>query len=58
VDSDEESSPTGEASDKFVVASTEMVYTLWITYSRYLHTSRTAQGESSPMVSGTATPLH
>jgi protein-serine/threonine kinase len=57
LDSDEES-PTGEASDQFVVAQTEMVYALWITYSRHLHASRTAQGESSPLVSGTATPLH
>ena len=51
-------SPTGEASDTFVVAQTEMVYALWITYSRHLHASRTNLGVSSPLLSGTATPLH
>ena len=55
--SDGESS-SGEASDTFVVAQTEMVYALWITYSRHLHASRTNLGISSPLLSGTATPLH
>ena len=55
--SDEDVSP-GEASDKFFVPQTEMVYALWITYSRHLHASRTSLGVSSPLRSGTATPLH
>jgi protein-serine/threonine kinase len=55
--SDEESA-AGEDRDKFVVAQTEMVYALWITYSRHLHASRTNLGVSSPLLSGAATPLH
>ncbi|KAH6850254.1 hypothetical protein B0I37DRAFT_109627 [Chaetomium sp. MPI-CAGE-AT-0009] len=55
--SDDESS-MDEASDQFVLAQTEMVYALWITYSRHLHASRTNLGASSPLLSGTATPLH
>ncbi|KAK4157237.1 hypothetical protein C8A00DRAFT_29799 [Chaetomidium leptoderma] len=55
--SDDES-PSGEASDMFVVAQSEMVYALWITYSRHLHASRTNLGVSSPLLSGTATPPH
>ncbi|KAK3990621.1 putative serine/threonine-protein kinase [Cladorrhinum sp. PSN332] len=54
---DEEAS--AEASDNFfAVPQTEMVYALWITYSRHLHASRTNLGVSSPLLSGTATPLH
>lgn len=56
--SDDDESSAGEASDQFVVAQTEMVYALWITYSRHLHASRTNLGASSPLLSGTATPLH
>ncbi|KAL2128731.1 hypothetical protein VTI74DRAFT_8721 [Chaetomium olivicolor] len=55
--SDEESS-SGEASDKFLVAQTEMVYALWITYSRHLHATRSNLGVASPLLSGVATPLH
>ncbi|AEO57638.1 hypothetical protein MYCTH_2304027 [Thermothelomyces thermophilus ATCC 42464] len=56
--SDGESS-AGEGSDKFVVSQTEMVYALWITYSRHLHASRTSKGVPSPQQpSGTATPLY
>jgi protein-serine/threonine kinase len=55
--SDDES-PTDEASDKFVVSQTEMVYALWVTYSRHLHASRTNLGAASPLVSGAATPMH
>ncbi|KAH6627866.1 hypothetical protein F5144DRAFT_286942 [Chaetomium tenue] len=58
LENNDDESPTGEASDKFVLAQTEMVYALWITYSRHLHASRTNMGVSSPLVSGTATPLH
>jgi protein-serine/threonine kinase len=58
LENSDDESPTGEESDKFVLAQTEMVYALWITYSRHLHASRTNMGASSPLVSGTATPLH
>lgn len=39
------------------VGVTEMVYALWITYSRHLHATRTNMGTATPMLSGTATPL-
>ncbi|KAK4244396.1 hypothetical protein C7999DRAFT_43938 [Corynascus novoguineensis] len=56
--SDDESQ-TSEESDKFVISQTEMVYALWITYSRHLHASRTTKSPLSPQQpSGTTTPLH
>ncbi|KAI0603024.1 hypothetical protein F4775DRAFT_531837 [Biscogniauxia sp. FL1348] len=36
----------------------EMVYALWITYSRHLHASRSAHNVKTPILSGVATPLH
>ncbi|VBB86898.1 Putative serine/threonine-protein kinase [Podospora comata] len=54
----DDDSASGGANDKFVVPHTEMVYALWITYSRHLHASRTNLGVSSPLLSGAATPLH
>ncbi|KAE8451219.1 hypothetical protein EG329_004383 [Mollisiaceae sp. DMI_Dod_QoI] len=38
--------------------SSELVYALWITYSRHIHASRQNLGAASPLLSGTATPLH
>lgn len=58
LENSDDESPTSEENDKFVLAQTEMVYALWITYSRHLHASRTNMGASSPSISGTATPLH
>lgn len=56
--SDEESS-AGETSDKFVVSQTEMVYALWITYSRHLHASHASKGvlSSAEQPSGAVTPM-
>ncbi|KAK0630745.1 hypothetical protein B0T17DRAFT_637181 [Bombardia bombarda] len=57
--SDDESTPPGETSgDKFAVSESKMVYALWITYSRHLHASRTNLMTASPILSGSATPLH
>ena len=36
----------------------EMVYALWITYSRHLHATRGSLGAASPHLSGAATPMH
>ncbi|EPE10249.1 serine threonine-protein kinase ppk6 [Ophiostoma piceae UAMH 11346] len=36
----------------------EMVYALWITYSRHLHATRGSLGVASPHLSGAATPMH
>ncbi|KAK3302071.1 uncharacterized protein B0T15DRAFT_487306 [Chaetomium strumarium] len=55
--SDEESR-SDEAGDEFVVAQTEWVYALWVTYSRHIHAARpNLGGVSSPVLSRVATPL-
>ncbi|KAK8050556.1 hypothetical protein PG994_012286 [Apiospora phragmitis] len=54
--SDDESCPIEEA---ITAHDPEIVYALWITYSRHLHAPRTtATVTGSPLLSGTATPLH
>ncbi|KAK8088059.1 hypothetical protein PG997_003020 [Apiospora hydei] len=54
--SDDESSPIEEA---ITAHGPEIVYALWITYSRHLHAPRTtATTTGTPLLSGTATPLH
>ncbi|EFX00123.1 serine/threonine-protein kinase ppk6 [Grosmannia clavigera kw1407] len=53
------SSLTGDsAQTSFTVSQSEMVYALWITYSRHLHATRQNLGIASPLLSGFATPLH
>ncbi|KUI59550.1 Serine/threonine-protein kinase PSK2 [Cytospora mali] len=52
--SDEESAV---AEDHFPITQTEMVFALWITYSRHIHATRSNLGAASPLLSGTATPL-
>ncbi|KAI1437728.1 hypothetical protein GGR50DRAFT_643875 [Xylaria sp. CBS 124048] len=46
------------SSDEAAVPSveSEMVFALWITYSRHLHASKSLTGAVSPSVSGVATP--
>jgi protein-serine/threonine kinase len=36
----------------------ELVYALWITYSRYIHANRQNAGTTSPLLGGAETPLH
>lgn len=36
----------------------ELVYALWITYSRQIHAARPILGAASPLLSGNQTPLH
>lgn len=36
----------------------ELVYALWITYSRYIHANRKNIGQASPLLAGVQTPLH
>ncbi|KAL8297196.1 hypothetical protein RB597_006328 [Gaeumannomyces tritici] len=51
----------GSREDVSVTSTSEMVYALWITYSRHLHTSSRViigSGATSPLMSGTNTPLH
>ncbi|KXJ94534.1 hypothetical protein Micbo1qcDRAFT_193681 [Microdochium bolleyi] len=40
------------------VSEAELVYALWITYSRHIHATRSEFTPGSPHMSGTATPLH
>jgi protein-serine/threonine kinase len=41
-----------------VLPDSEMIYALWITYSRHLHASRENLGAASPLLTGAQTPLH
>ncbi|TPX17374.1 uncharacterized protein E0L32_012160 [Thyridium curvatum] len=54
----DEDSPSATNDEKFSATQSEMVYALWITYSRHLHASRTNLGSASPLLTGTATPPH
>ena len=58
LEASEEEETVSEIDSQFSVAQSEMVYALWITYSRHLHATRTNLGSASPLLSGTATPLH
>lgn len=51
---EEESNGSG---DEFPVTQTELVYALWITYSRHMHATRSNLGVTSPILSGATTPL-
>lgn len=55
---DDDESASREGRDQFAVATSEMVYALWITYSRHLHASKANMGAASPLLSGNVTPLH
>jgi protein-serine/threonine kinase len=44
--------------DSFGASHSEMVFALWITYSRHFHSVKSEIGMMSPHISGTSTPLH
>ncbi|TGO82298.1 hypothetical protein BPOR_0869g00020 [Botrytis porri] len=52
--SDEEDGPTPQEP----VIKSELVYALWITYSRNIHAAKLANGMETPLLSGLETPLH
>jgi protein-serine/threonine kinase len=54
--SDEEDGRSPTDSPKVVFP--ELVYALWITYSRHIHASRESFGAATPLLSGAQTPLH
>ncbi|KAK3379559.1 hypothetical protein B0T24DRAFT_162191 [Lasiosphaeria ovina] len=58
IETSEDESSSERSETRFITPHSEMVYALWITYSRHLHATRTNMGASSPLLSGTATPLH
>jgi len=55
---EERSDEEDEHSGSHAESSSELVYALWITYSRHIHASRQNLGAASPLLSGVATPLH
>lgn len=56
-DSGDESASSSSSSPETVMEC-ELVYALWITYSRHLHATNPNAGSSSPILSGAITPLH
>jgi protein-serine/threonine kinase len=44
--------------DEDATPQSEVVYALWITYSRHLHGGQQVPGTTSPLMSGNSTPLH
>ncbi|KAH0564844.1 hypothetical protein GP486_001766 [Trichoglossum hirsutum] len=54
----EERSEEGSGSDVGAEALTEVVYALWITYSRHLHTTDPEGPLASPLLSRPSTPPH
>ncbi|RXG47563.1 hypothetical protein VDGE_06506 [Verticillium dahliae] len=55
---DEDDDSHAERENTFAVPHSEMVYALWITYSRHLHATRSQLDVKTPTRSGTTTPLH
>ncbi|KAK1996763.1 Pkinase-domain-containing protein [Colletotrichum falcatum] len=56
---DEDEDKGGENhEDSFLIPHSEIVFALWITYSRHMHASRANLGATSASASGTTTPLH
>jgi protein-serine/threonine kinase len=56
-ESDDEHEDDANNDDMYVIPHSEMVYALWVTYSRHLHATKPHPGISSPLISGTTTPL-
>lgn len=56
--SDEDNASPGSGDETFEVTRSEIVYALWITYSRHLHGTHPSLNLESPTRSGVATPLH
>lgn len=55
--SDDENANSSSGDETFEITHTEIVYALWITYSRHLHGTQSRLKISSPSPSGTSTPL-
>ncbi|RFU35791.1 hypothetical protein B7463_g618, partial [Scytalidium lignicola] len=56
--SDEESDAKGDARVSIPEPQSELVYALWITYSRHIHSTKQVPGAVTPAVSESITPLH
>ncbi|KAM5379570.1 hypothetical protein ACJZ2D_003918 [Fusarium nematophilum] len=56
--SDEDNANPNNGDETFEVTHSEIVYALWITYSRHLHGTQPHLSLETPTRSGAATPLH
>lgn len=54
----EEKAEDSDAEEDGVEDKSEIVYALWITYSRQLHSATHPEGSSLPVISRPSTPLH
>lgn len=58
VEASEDEDEDEDREDTFSVPRSEIVFALWITYSRHLHATRTPLDSTSPLPSGATTPMH
>ncbi|UQC78379.1 uncharacterized protein CLUP02_03856 [Colletotrichum lupini] len=58
IEDEDEDKDGDNQDDSFSVTHSEMVFALWITYSRHMHAARSTLGVTSASASGTTTPLH
>jgi protein-serine/threonine kinase len=58
VEEGSESEEEKDGDDAFPNRQSEIVFALWVTYSRHLHSAQTQLGTTSPPASGATTPLH
>jgi protein-serine/threonine kinase len=58
IETSEDESTSEAKEDEFTVTQSELVYALWITYSRHLHATKTTAVTQSPLLSGPDTPHH
>ncbi|KAH6687191.1 serine/threonine-protein kinase ppk6, partial [Plectosphaerella plurivora] len=58
VEASEDEDEDADQDDTFQVSRSEIVFALWITYSRHLHSTKSQPGTVSPTRSGATTPLH
>ncbi|KAK2729130.1 serine threonine protein [Colletotrichum kahawae] len=58
IEDEDEDKGGDQQDDTFAITHSEVVFALWITYSRHMHASRSTLGVASASASGTTTPLH
>lgn len=58
IEDEDEDKGGDQQDDTFAITHSEVVFALWITYSRHMHASRSTLGVTSASGSGTTTPLH
>ncbi|KAI8248100.1 hypothetical protein K4K53_001109 [Colletotrichum sp. SAR 10_77] len=58
IEDEDEDKGGDQQDDTFAITHSEVVFALWITYSRHMHASRSTLGVTSASASGTTTPLH